>query len=259
VIVFILFLCANPTTQQTNCEPVNVGLIAAIPWDISNTLRAPIGGPLSLALSVVMALILLFGFLLAPVNYILGYPSRIYHPARRPGLISDLLYSEDGKKPLTELTAVVTAITNRTAENMYRDDNDASESRKFSPDHGTTRRLISDDARAIETNSFPDFLSSAFFLIPENNTECQKLILCHAHGFLKIFPAKFTKLIRFFSKRLASIPEEYQSAVVLGLNNQAECKNYFKCSKNISILLKDVLYSLLSSEIKEFWKLQKLF
>lgn len=32
-------------------EPINVGLIFSIPWDLSNTLRAPLGGPLSLVLA----------------------------------------------------------------------------------------------------------------------------------------------------------------------------------------------------------------
>lgn len=195
-ILFIVFLCVNPTIQQTNNEPVNIGLICAIPWDISNTLRAPIGGPVSLALSAMMALILLFGFLLAPVNYILGYPSRIYHPARKPGLLTEFLYT-DHKKPAlrSELTELVSTIANRTEEEMFGEE---SESRSFSINYQSPKLLILEDEKINQDATFPDFLSSAFLLIPEEDTECRKLILCHAHGFLTIFPTKFTKLVRFF-------------------------------------------------------------
>lgn len=196
----VVFLFASPSSQQTNCEPVNVGLIAAIPWDISNTLRAPIGGPVSLALSAVMALILLFGFLLAPVNYILGYPARIYHPARRPGVIQEFIYNMPPKNPLEELAPVIASISNRnrTAEELYRDGIEEEDNEEFRKISSQSARQLTLHNEGTETSSFPDFLSSAFFLIPEEDTGCRKLILCHAHGFLTIFPTRITRIVRFF-------------------------------------------------------------
>lgn len=188
LLAYLLGFCATPTSQTTNCEPVNIGLIAALPWDIANTLRTPLGGPVSLVLSCVMALILVFGFVLSPVNYILGYPSRIYHPARQPGLISNLY-------PLPPLK-----IKKEKDGRSLEFGESYSEYELDFPANSTLEDEFNMENQLdpLATHPYPDFESSAFFFIPETDKTCQKLIVCHAHGFLQIFPERLTKVLRYF-------------------------------------------------------------
>lgn len=96
----ILLLAADQVQvvkSQTVNEPVNVNWVISLPWDVSNTLRAPFGGPVSLLLSVTAAAALLLGLLLAPVNYILGFPPRIYHTYRVPGILGKLPLIKSGR------------------------------------------------------------------------------------------------------------------------------------------------------------------
>lgn len=188
VIVIYFLSCPTLTSQDTRGQPVNVGLNIALPWDVSNTLRAPIGGPVAIMLSAIAAAALLLGLLLAPVHYLLGYPSRIYHPARKPGLISTLLYI-DKERSLGQADTEDSFLPERISS-MIADRNDSGD---FDLADGR-RSFTGSDTEKL----FPDFISSAFFFIDEKDVECRKLLLCHAHGFLYSLPARASKVVRFF-------------------------------------------------------------
>lgn len=149
---------------RRNTEPLNIGFIISLPFDISNTLRAPMGGPLSLILGAGLALIMFFGMLATPLYYIFGIPPRPYH-------IRD-------------------AVTNATLNT------DFFSRRSFddSPPPFLTKHSENDTSVV----PYPKFLESAFLLIPIDDRECQLLMLCHAHGFLRWLPENTLKFYKFF-------------------------------------------------------------
>ncbi|CAL8122012.1 unnamed protein product [Orchesella dallaii] len=244
--LLLVLLDRNQIVQsQTRNEPVNCNYIIALPWDVANTLRAPFGGPVSLVLTAITACALLFGLLLSPVSYIFGYPQRIYHPARKPGIFGRSFpptssndsnynhhypYNNDG-----ESFDVADAIVHLFHEMSSRIVFDKGDSCTFEENSFSGRELVIME----EEYKAPGFLESIFLLVPEDDEVCRQLMVCHAHGFLGFFPPSVMKLYQWISKHFVEIPEDYKSAIILGLEDQGACaKVYSHCSKDLFQLVR---------------------
>lgn len=213
LVVLLVLLDWNQNSQlfvqsQTVNEPVNFNWIISLPWDVANTLRAPIGGPVSLALSAFMALMLLFGFLLAPVSYILGYPPRIYHPYRAPGILGRSLHSSYDAANYTtgyyynqphnhfgsngenfDMADVLVHLFHEVSSARFvfdREDHYTTSGESF-----TGRELVVKDEQ--HEKAAPGFIESIFLLVPEEDEICRQLLVCHAHGFLTFLPQSAVK------------------------------------------------------------------
>lgn len=215
--ILLVFLDSNQLVQsQTLNEPVNSNIIFALPWDIANSLRAPLGGPVSLALSVIMACILLFGFLLAPVNYIFGYPPRIYHGYRIPGLFGRSLdialenYPEFSKSgDYSHYYQLPNNGANNDFNRGIREGLDMADMLVHLVDRVSSARVVFDrdenylfgekdftgrELALWDVNETPGFLDYIFLLVPEEDEMCRQLLVCHAHGFLEFLPETALKL-----------------------------------------------------------------
>lgn len=203
--------------SQTQNEPLNFNFIISLPWDVANTLRAPIAGPVSLVLSVTIAIALTCGIVLAPVNYLLGYPPRIYHSYRKPGLLGRSLDSDatnytesfssfsresanhhsharSSSSESFDVADVLVHIFHEVSSARFVFDRD--ESFAFGESQVTGRELVVHE----ELEKAPGFLDSIFLLVPEEDEICRQLLVCHAHGFLPFLPTpvvKVYKLLRY--------------------------------------------------------------
>jgi len=171
LILIALFQATSVNSYvRKNGEPLNIGFIFSLPYDISNTLRAPLAGPLSLVLAAGLGLVMFFGILVSPISYIFGLPPRRYH-------------IHDAYKDF-ELD---TQIFSRS----WPDDDPALIKSNYSTSVNGTRR------DGVRNGKFVDFIEGAFLLLPELEPQCRLLMVCHAHGFLKHLPGPVLKVYNF--------------------------------------------------------------
>jgi hypothetical protein len=186
----LLQLFIADEVSATNQEPVNFGFIFSLPWDVSNTLRAPLAGPISIVLTAILACALVFSLLAAPVWYIFGYPKRRY-------FLHDVPTDPTGRSMM-----MTSPIHQNFSPELFSflQGNSSFLGVSESSRNSTELNLAAKDPSADEEKpiNYPDFHESMFMLIPEIEMGCKKLMVCHAHGFLSIMSDSVLSIYRFF-------------------------------------------------------------
>lgn len=200
VVLLLLFqLLTFPSTNciyRTNTEPLQTGLIFSLPYDIANTLRAPLAGPLSLILTAGLALVMFFGILISPITYIFGYPSRNYyiHDA-----IKDSVWNNWG---FDEVQRSLRRNTRKKRSFLVQNSSDFLEFPEFKAKYyesNSNNHAIIRNATLLEGKEriYPKFHESTFSFIPNQDRHCQLLLICHAHGYLAFCPSGFIRFYNF--------------------------------------------------------------
>ena len=126
-------------------------------------------GPLSIILTACLSVVLFFGMVASPVYYLFGTPKRKYH-------VNDAIQTKPIKVP---------GVMARSFDSPG----------DFSGYNETTEGQGWDFHNAEEQIGFID---SFFYFVPQQNENCKKLLVCHSHGFLTIFPTYILHIYRLF-------------------------------------------------------------